>query len=274
MTVRAWLIPVARRLVPLLAIAAVVVIGGARAGADVAREDGADGAVPGEGADTEEDQAEAALLAEGAEVYSQICSSCHQPGGVGVSGQYPPLLDNPNVDDVEYLREVIVDGRAGELTVAGVTYDQVMPAFSTVGDDDIDAVIAYVQSGFAAPAIGETVFESTGPVAGSELPGLASAGSLIAYLLAVLVAAMVLYPRLASTIDRLDTPWLDAGLKTATIVVAIVFLTVVVPDWVLQRGAVAGLDRVAQDAIGLVVWGGGLIACLGAMWYLHRESRI
>ena len=218
--------------------------------------------------------AEAAFLAEGAEVYSQICSSCHQPGGLGLSGQYPPLLDNPAVDDADYVREVIVNGRQGELTVAGETFDGVMPSFSTLGDDDIDAVIAYVQSGFATPEGGEAALGPTGPVAGTELPGLASAGAGIAYLLTALVTVLVLYPRLASRIDRLDTPWLDAGLKTATIVVAIVFLTVVVPDWVLQLNSVAGLDRVAQDAIGLAVWGGGLAVCLGAMWYFHRESRI
>ncbi|MGI9612573.1 MAG: c-type cytochrome [Acidimicrobiales bacterium] len=218
--------------------------------------------------------AEAALLAEGAEVYSQICSSCHQPGGVGLSGQYPPLLDNPAVDDASYVRGVIVNGLQGEITVAGETFDGVMPSFSTLSDDDIDAVIAYVQSGFVTPEGGEAALGPTGPVVGTELPGLASASALIAYLLAALVVGLVLYPRLASRIDRLDTPWLDAGLKTATIVVAIVFLTVVVPDWVLQLKSVAGMDRLAQDAIGLVVWGGGLVVCLGAMWYFHRESRI
>ena len=291
MTVREWLIRRARHAAAVLAVAAVLVAalvgGSSRADAEV--DDGAPGdeapaedgeSVPasGEPADdgelSEEEAAEAALLAEGAEVYSQICSSCHQPGGVGVAGQYPPLLDNPNVDDADYVRDVIVNGRQGELTVAGETYNGVMPSFSTLGDEDIDSVIAYVQSGFAAPAVADGAFGPSGPVAGTELPGLASAGAVIAYLLAALVALMVLYPRLASRIDRLDTPWLDAGLKTATIVVAIVFLTVVVPDWVLQLNAVAELDRAAQDAIGLAVWGGGLVACLGAMWYFHRESRI
>ena len=271
---------IATSLLVVLVVAAMVLVGGAGASADTTTSDDSetpttdDGAETGEGdqpaEELTEEEAEAqaaqdALLLEGAEVYSQICSSCHQPGGVGVSGQYPPLIDNPSVDDPAYVRDVIVNGLDGPITVAGETYDGVMPSFSTLGDPDIDAVIAYVQSGFAAPE-GEAAVAPTGPVAGSELPGLASAGAYVAYLLAVLVGAMVLYPRLASVNDRLDTPWLDAGLKTATIVVAIVFLTVVVPDWVLQRNAVASLDRVAQDAIGLAVWGGGLVACLGALW--------
>ena len=30
------------------------------------------------------------VLVLGAEVYTAVCSSCHQPGGVGVAGNFPP----------------------------------------------------------------------------------------------------------------------------------------------------------------------------------------
>lgn len=280
MTVAERLFPgVSRAAVLFVVLAAVLVAGPGSASADAEFTSDAELATEAESEEPSDGEAETqaaddALLAEGAEVYSQICSSCHQPGGVGLSGQFPPLIDNPAVDDDAYLRDVINNGLSGPITVAGETYDGVMPSFSTLGEDDVDAVIAYIQSGFASPTSEEVAIDPTGPVAGSSLPGLASAGALIAYLLAVLVGLMVLYPRLVSVNSRLDTPWLDAGLKTATIVVAIVFLTVILPDWVLQLNGVAGLDRIAQDAIGLAVWGAGLVACLGALWYLHRESRI
>ncbi len=47
--------------------------------------------------ESEVDQAVSAELREGAAVYTAICSSCHQPGGAGLSGQFPPLINNPNV---------------------------------------------------------------------------------------------------------------------------------------------------------------------------------
>jgi len=226
---------------------------------------------------TEIDPAQAALddqLREGAEVYSQICSSCHQPGGAGLPGQFPPLIDNPHVDDADYVADVIVNGRQGEIVVGDETYDGVMPSFSTLADDEVDAVIAYIQNDFAAPAAAIAEFESSGPVAGTELPALTNLTAYVAYLLAALVAAMVLAPRLLSENSRLNTPWLDAWLKTGVIVVSVVFLTMFIPDWVLKTSAVSKLGPFAQDFIGSAVWGLGFTVVLGGLWYAHRESRI
>ena len=63
-------------------------------------------------------------------------------------------------------------------------------------------------------------------------------------------------------------------LLTAVIVLAVAFLTVVVPDWALKQGAVAKLSRIAQDVIGTGLWALGLVAVLGGLWYAHRESRV
>lgn len=240
---------------------------------------GAAGTDSGEGTEGEqpvdpEAAARDAVLQEGATVYSQICSSCHQPGGSGLPGQFPPLVDNPNVDDTAYLTDVIVNGRQGPITVAGETYDSVMPAFSTLSDDETAAVIAYIQNDFQAPQAAIDAFEAPGPRAGTELPGLASFSSIVAYLLAASVIAMVLAPRLVSVNDRLDTPWLDAWLKTAVIVSAIVFLTVVVPDWALKTSAVSKLGQAGQDVIGSGLWMLGFLVVIVGLWYAHRESRV
>ena len=267
-------------------LAMLVVAGTGTAGAIGLTDDGApadstddSGSADGAGTEDEGEDGEGAgvddeVLVVGAETYSQICSSCHQPGGAGLPGQYPPLIDNPNVDDADYVRDVIDNGRQGEIEVAGEIYNGVMPSFSTLDDDDVEAVIAYIQSGFAAPEVAQEEFQTTGPVAGTELPVLADAGYIIAYLLAASIIALVLAPRLIGANDRLETPWLDAWLKTATIVLAIVFLTVVLPNWLLQTEAVAELDRSVQDLIGASTWGVGLIACLVALGYAHRDSRI
>ena len=93
-------------------------------------------------------------------------------------------------------------------------------------------------------------------------------------LLAAAVGGLVLYPRLASQNSRLHVPWLDAWLKTAAIVAAVILLVVVIPDWALKTSAVSKLSRVGQDVVGLGLWGAGLGAVLGALWYAHKESRV
>ena len=54
------------------------------------------------------------------DLYSFNCSSCHQPGGVGRTGVYPPLAGNPAAEDPDYVRSVITEGKSGPLDVLGV----------------------------------------------------------------------------------------------------------------------------------------------------------
>ena len=206
-------------------------------------------------------------------MYSQICSSCHQPGGIGLGDQYPPLIDNPNVENnAEYIEDVIVNGRRGEIVVNGVTYNGVMPSFSTLSDDDTEAVIAFILNDFVAPAA--VVEAPVGPVAGTELPALTNFGALVTWVLALGVVGLVLAPRIVGVNDRLNTPWLDAWLKTAVIVSAAVLLTIVIPDWVIKNEYVTDLSRFAQDLIGVALWSLGMLAILWGLWYAHRDSRI
>lgn len=229
-----------------------------------------------EGADAvESDPVRDELIREGAAVYSQICSSCHQPGGAGLPGQFPPLLDNPKVEDTEYVTDVINNGLSGEIVVAGETFDGVMPSFSTLGDADTEAVIAYLQNDLMAPAIDIDEFVApAGPVAGTELPGLANIGQYIAYSLAAIVGGLVLAPRLFGVSDRLNSSWIDVWLKTLIIVLAVAIFTVFIPDWALKTTTVAKLDRIYQDVIGVGLWAGGMALVLGGLWWAHRESRI
>jgi mono/diheme cytochrome c family protein len=217
------------------------------------------------------------LLREGAAVYSQVCSACHQAGGIGIEGSFPPLIDNPNIagpDGGDYIREVINNGRQGEIVVNGVTYNGVMPSFSTLANDDVDAVVFYIESGFRAPTSPAVDLPTVGPVAGTELPALADMGWIAAFLVAALVALLVVGPRLTSQNSRLNTPWFDVWLKTATIFAAVALAVAFIPNWVLQTSTVSSLDRPVQDLIGVSVWGLGLLLCLGGLWYAHKDSRI
>jgi mono/diheme cytochrome c family protein len=213
------------------------------------------------------------LLRQGAAAYQAVCSACHQPGGVGISGQYPPLIDNPNIEDAAYIEEVIRNGRTGPLEVDGVTYDGVMPAQSTVSDSDIEAIIAYIQSGFAVPE-GPVPEAGTGSTAGTELPLAANWTYLLAFAAALAVGGIVLAPRLTSAHDGRSMPWLDAWLKTAVIVVGMIVATTIVPAWVIETDAVRELPRLGQDLITAALWALGLGGGLLALWYAHREKRI
>lgn len=218
------------------------------------------------------DSTDDALLAAGAEVYTAVCSSCHQPGGVGLAGRFPPLLDNPNVTDAAYVATVIANGRTGELSVNGETYNGVMPAQSTLNDADTTAVIAYIQSGFAAPASAPVA--STGPVAGTKLPALTNFTVLIAALVVAGAAALILGPRVIAANDARSITWVDAWMKTAVIVVGAIVVTTVVPAWLLERATVQDLPRTAQDLLAVAVWLAGIVATVWALWYARREHRV
>jgi len=81
--------------------------------------------------------------ADGAQLYMQLCSSCHQPGGEGVPGSFPPLAGNPNAADAGYVDEVIRNGLSGPIEVLGTNYDAVMPAVN-MADDERAALVDYV----------------------------------------------------------------------------------------------------------------------------------
>jgi mono/diheme cytochrome c family protein len=212
-------------------------------------------------------------LRAGAEVFTTVCAQCHQAGGVGLKGQYPPLKDNPNVADAAYVATVIKNGRQGEIVVAGETYNGVMPAQSTLTDDQVSSVIAYIQSGFAAPA-GPVADVPTGPVAGTQLPALADYAWIVAFLIAIGLGALALGPRVIAAHDRREITWLDAWMKTAVIVVGLIVSTTLIPAYVLKLQTVEKLPRAAQDVIAVGLWLGALGASAWALWYAHRERRV
>jgi mono/diheme cytochrome c family protein len=82
--------------------------------------------------------------AAGALVYADNCASCHQPGGLGLVGTFPPLAGNPNAADSTYVEEVVRNGLSGAIDVLDVTYDGTMASFSNLSDDEIASVVAYV----------------------------------------------------------------------------------------------------------------------------------
>lgn len=101
--------------------------------------------------------AESEWQALGAQLFGNYCSSCHQLSGVGVSGVFPPLKEDPVVlaeDPAEHIR-IILNGLQGK-AINGVTYASPMPAFgSQLDDKQIAALINYERTswGNSAPTV-------------------------------------------------------------------------------------------------------------------------
>ncbi|HTL73249.1 MAG TPA: copper-containing nitrite reductase [bacterium] len=84
---------------------------------------------------------------KGKAVYMQTCFVCHQPGGLGVPGQIPPLAESDflmqNKEDA--IRAVVI-GRIGETIVNGKTYKGTMIPLNYLTDDQIANVLTYVRN--------------------------------------------------------------------------------------------------------------------------------
>jgi hypothetical protein len=146
-----------------------------------------------------------------------------------------------------------------------------MPAFSTLSDEEVTAVITYIQSGFTVHVAPGT---ATGVVSDSGGSGLTSGTAYIIYVVALGVGLLVLSPRIVAVCDRLTLPWLDGSAKAAVIVIWFVLFTVFVPSWVLQSRTVGGWDRNLQDLVGVGLWTFALGGGLWALWWAQREKRI
>ena len=97
-----------------------------------------------------------ATAVDGKQVYSAKCVACHQATGLGVAGVFPPLVGSEWVlKDEKVLTHILLHGINGEIVVKGATYKGAMPAWKSLGDDELAAVMSYIRSdwGNQAPPI-------------------------------------------------------------------------------------------------------------------------
>ncbi|MDP2313596.1 MAG: cytochrome c [Pseudomonadota bacterium] len=99
----------------------------------------------------------AAAPLSGADIYTQRCASCHQAGGEGLPGVFPPLVGSEWVaGDPAILVRIVLDGLGGPITVGGQPYDGVMPPWRDQLDDAaIAAVLTHerTHAGVDAPPV-------------------------------------------------------------------------------------------------------------------------
>ena len=107
-----------------------------------------------------------AAAADGAQVFDTSCAFCHQAGGVGVPGQFPRLAGRVGAiaaapEGKAFLPKVLLNGMSGRITADGEAVLGIMPAFDSMSDDDIAAVLTYLSGldhapvNFTAREIGE-----------------------------------------------------------------------------------------------------------------------
>jgi mono/diheme cytochrome c family protein len=86
----------------------------------------------------------------GAQTYNTVCAACHQPGGQGVPGAFPPLaghaptlLARPGGRD--YLAHLVLYGLEGPITANGKPFNAAMPPWGeALNDEQLAAALDYV----------------------------------------------------------------------------------------------------------------------------------
>src|SRR6202795_4277777 len=85
----------------------------------------------------------------GSRVYAANCVVCHQAGGTGVAGAFPPLAGHvpdllKQANGRSYVGKVLLFGLEGEISVNGNAFAGAMPAWQALSDNDIADVLNYV----------------------------------------------------------------------------------------------------------------------------------
>jgi mono/diheme cytochrome c family protein len=100
-------------------------------------------------------------IAMGRQIFTTICSACHQPTGRGVPNVFPPLAgsDFLNADKNRAIK-IVINGRQGEIVVNGLRFNNSMPKFPLT-DHDIANVLTFVYNSFGNSGIEVTADEVT-----------------------------------------------------------------------------------------------------------------
>ena len=93
------------------------------------------------------------------------CLQCHKENGMGLPGEFPPLVASEFVTgDSRRLTGILLRGLKGELTVNGAKYNGEMPAWrDAFNDEEIAALATYIRNtwGNKAPPVSKELVAST-----------------------------------------------------------------------------------------------------------------
>lgn len=91
------------------------------------------------------------LRVVGKKVFSQNCVVCHQETGLGIAGQYPPLVDSEwalsqGWHGDNHLVKNVLYGLQGPIIVKSMPYNNAMAPWNQLSDQQIAGVLTYVRS--------------------------------------------------------------------------------------------------------------------------------
>ncbi|NJO02309.1 MAG: c-type cytochrome, partial [Bacteroidia bacterium] len=90
---------------------------------------------------------------QGASLYARHCAGCHRPDGKGAEGMIPPLVATEWVTgSKDRLIYAVLNGLSEPIEVNGVNYDQEMPGFATLSDEEVAAILSYIRQSFGNQA--------------------------------------------------------------------------------------------------------------------------
>jgi len=133
---------------PMIALVALLVAFGI---VYISRSDIETSAAWGDGRDAAElagAKADGGAKVDGGALYASLCAACHQAGGQGLPGVFPPLAGSEWVQGKDSTAAaILLHGINGALTVKGATYNGAMPPFKDqLSDEQIAAVLTHVRS--------------------------------------------------------------------------------------------------------------------------------
>jgi mono/diheme cytochrome c family protein len=92
----------------------------------------------------------------GQSIYQGSCMACHQANGMGVPKTFPPLVGSDwLLEDKETPIRIVLLGLQGPIEVNGERYQNSMPPFRNLRDEEIAAVLTHERTSWGndAPAI-------------------------------------------------------------------------------------------------------------------------
>lgn len=91
--------------------------------------------------------------ADGATVFADNCTSCHQEDARGIEETFPPLAKNGDLFlSADFPVKVLLNGMSGTITVNGMPFEGDMPSFGHLPDAEIAAVVNYLRNAFGNDA--------------------------------------------------------------------------------------------------------------------------
>ena len=92
-------------------------------------------------------------MTDGKALYSKHCASCHRLDGTGAPGLIPPLGHTDWVTGNKIrLIQVVLNGLSEPIDVNGITYDQEMPAYASLTDEELASILSYIRNSFGNKA--------------------------------------------------------------------------------------------------------------------------